>query len=464
MNADRDLADRLAATLAEAGEALPYAPAGTVAGVRRRFVRRRRLRAVAAAVAAMLALTVSSIALRPVPAPTATPGGHLRMWTLTDVERNPGLRGCLDDADVPVELSTFDNDTYQQLLASPGAPEQRPDVFENWGGADLGRQAQAGTVADLTDVAGGAADVFLPGVMAGGRVDGRQYGLPVTGTQPIVLFYDKRLFAEAHLSPPRTYAELLTAVDTFRNRKVTPIALAGAARWPALMYLMYLTDRLGGPQVFADIAAGRSGAWRHPAVREAARLTQQLVRRGAFGEPGDALNLETSAATGMLTRGEAAMHLMGSWEYGAQAASDPTFAATGLGWTPFPAVAGGAGDPADLVGVPANYLSVDAGSPYRAEAAQFVARTVTSDAFLDGLLAAGEVPAVRDLEPRLAGRPHAEFARFVHRLAVAAPSFTLAWDQALPRPVASVLLDRTRQLFQLTITPDEFVAAMAATA
>jgi xylobiose transport system substrate-binding protein len=158
------------------------------------------------------------------------------------------------------------------------------------------------------------------------------------------------------------------------------------------------------------------------------------------------------------------MQLMGSWEYGAQSAADPAFAATGLGWTPFPAVPGGDGDPADLVGVPANYLSVDAASPYRAEAVQFVARTVTSDAFLDGLLAAGEVPAVRDLEPRLAGHPHAGFARFVHRLAVAAPSFTLAWDQALPRPVASVLLDRTRQLFQLTITPEQFVAAMAATA
>jgi hypothetical protein len=45
-----------------------------------------------------------------------------------------------------------------------------------------------------------------------------------------------------------------------------------------------------------------------------------------------------------------------------------------------------------------------------------------------------------------------------------APSFVLAWDQALPRPAAAVLLDRTRELFQLEITPEEFVAAMAATA
>jgi hypothetical protein len=73
------------------------------------------------------------------------------------------------------------------------------------------------------------------------------------------------------------------------------------------------------------------------------------------------------------------------------------------------------------------------------------------------------VPAVRDLESRLAGQPHATFARFAHRLATGAPAFTLAWDQALPNAVARVLLDQTRELFQLEITPEQFVAAMAAT-
>jgi xylobiose transport system substrate-binding protein len=457
MNPDADLAGRLAAMLTEAERTLPHAPDDAVVRVRRRVVRRRRLKAAAAAVAAALAVTLASFAARPAATRPTVTDHHIRMWALSDVERNPGLRACLAGAEVPVELTTFDNEAYKQVMTNPTPPDPHPDVFENWGGAGLARSVGGGDVAEFT---GGAAGIFLPGVLAGGQVGGRQYGLPVTGTQPFVLFYNKRLFAEAKLGPPRTYAALLTAVDTLRARDVTPIALAGGARWPELMYLSYLTDRLGGPRVFADIEAGRPGAWRQPAVLQAARLTQDLVRHGAFGK---AETADTATATGMLTRGAAAMQLMGSWEYGSQVAADPHFAATDLGWVPFPAVIGGTGDPADLIGVPANYLSVDARSPNRAEAVDFVARTVTSDKFLDGLLAAGEVPAIRDLEPRLAGQAHAPFARFVHGLAQAAPSFTLAWDQALPQPVASVLLDRTRQLFQLTITPQQFVAAMAAT-
>jgi ABC-type glycerol-3-phosphate transport system substrate-binding protein len=75
-----------------------------------------------------------------------------------------------------------------------------------------------------------------------------------------VLFYHRKLFTDAGLRPPATYADLLTAGDTFRGRGITPIALGGGDRWPALMHLAYLTDRLGGAGVFADVAAGRPGA------------------------------------------------------------------------------------------------------------------------------------------------------------------------------------------------------------
>jgi xylobiose transport system substrate-binding protein len=359
-------------------------------------------------------------------------------------------------------MRTFGNDAYQRVMAGPGLPDPFPDIFENWGGAALADAVDAGRVADLADPPA-AVDLFLPKVLAGGQVGGRQYGLPMTGVQPIVLYYHKGLFTDAGLSPPRTYADLLAAVDAFRARGVTPIALAGAERWPALMYLMYLTERLGGAGVFDGIAAGRAGAWEDPAVREAAAMTQQLVRRGAFGDGFGARGYDTGDTTRMLSRGQAAMQLMGSWEYGLQAAGNPAFAAGDLGWVPFPTVPGGVGDPAGLVGVPANYLSVDAESPHRDEAIDFLVDTVTSDEFLDGLLAAGEVPAIQDLEPRLAGHPHAEFARFVHQLAVDAPCFTLAWDQALPHGTAQVLLDNTSKLFDLAITPDQFTAAMAAT-
>jgi xylobiose transport system substrate-binding protein len=468
------LARRLAATLAQAGHALPDAPPDAVATARRRFLRRRRrartLTAAAIALVAAAVVTVPSVVLRRPPPPAADSDAVVRVWVLGSA-RNDALRERIEAFNarsaVRVELTAFGNEAYKEVMAGPGTLDPAPDVYENWGGADLAGAVRDGRAADLTAALAarpGARDLFLPGVLEGGQVGGRQYGLPATGVQPVVLFYHKRLFADAGLSPPRTYDDLLAAVDTFRERRITPIALAGGTGWAPLMYLEYLTDRLGGPGVFADVLAGRPGAWRHPAVRQAAEMTQQLVRRGAFGPDPSHVQYDDGAASTLLSSGQAAMHLMGSWEYGQQVASAPRFAEAGLGWVPFPAVAGGAGDPDDLIGSPVNYLSVDATGPHCEAAVDFVARTLTSEEFLDGLLAAGEVPAVRDLEERLDGRPHAGFARFVHGLASGAPSFVLAWDQDLPRPAATVLLDRTRQLVQLRITPDQFVAAMAATA
>jgi ABC-type glycerol-3-phosphate transport system substrate-binding protein len=477
MNDDDSLARRLAVTLAQAANALPAAPPGTVHSVRRRFThRRRRIRMATGAAAAFVALATTAALAGPYlglrPFTTADPVGGtgvVHVWMLHSTDRNPGLRNCIDGfndrSDVRVELSLFGNDAYKRVMAGPW-PDPAPDVFENWGGASLYGPVRAGRATDLTEaMAGrpGVADVLLPGVLAGARVDGRLYGLPKTGVQPVVLFYHKRLFAENGLKPPRTYADLLTAVDAFHDRGITPMALAGGERWPALMYLAYLTDRIGGSEVFADVAAGRPGAWRDPAVVRAATLAQELVRHQAFGATADRLRYDSGDTSRLLADGEAAMQLMGSWEYSKQLRTDPAFAAGDLGWVPFPTVVGGTGDPADVVGVPANYLTVDPHAPHREEAVDFLLRTVTSDAYLNGLLEAGEVPAVRDLEPRLAGQPHAEFARFVHRLATDAPAFALVWDQALPWATAAELLENTAKLFRLEITPDQFVAAMAAT-
>jgi xylobiose transport system substrate-binding protein len=265
------------------------------------------------------------------------------------------------------------------------------------------------------------------------------------------------------VAPPRTWADLLGAVDTFRDRGIAPIALAGDDRWPALLYLAYLADRIGGPGVLAAITAGKPGAWHQEPVLRAARMVQDLARRGAFGpDAGSASGYDTTTTTSMLATGQAAMQLMGSWEYADQLRHAPAFAAADLGWVPFPAVPGGAGDPSDLVGVPANYLSVRADSPDRAAAADFAGRALTSPAFVQGLLDAGEVPSLAGLDREVARSPHATFAVGVYRLVTGARNFTLAWDQALPPPLTDVLLDQVDRLVERRTTPEKAVAALDA--
>ncbi|MDW5327589.1 ABC transporter substrate-binding protein [Plantactinospora sp. KLBMP9567] len=470
---DDRLAQELAATLTQARDALPAAAPGAVAAIRRRYRRKRRQRAGLASLAVavlVLAVTLTGAELtRGVPSvPPVGEGarGTIRVWAITQPGAEPALRKLVNrynrSAEVDVDLSTFGNEEYKEKLREVGSPEG-PDVFASWGGAHLTGLARDGLLADLTPLRDEPriAGRFLPSALAGGVVDGRQYGIPMSGTHPVVLFYHKGVFADAGVRPPRSYAELLSLVETFKARRITPIALGGAHGWTELMWVMYLAERIGGPGTTADIVAGRPGAWSKPAVVQALREAQALAARGAFGTDFASTGYDDGAASGELASGRAAMQLMGTWEYPTQLARNPDFVADGdLGFVPFPAVSGGAGDPADLVGVPTHYFSMVAGGRYREAALEFV-RAVASDDYLDDLVADGEVPPVSDAADRLRGTQHGGFGTSVHELVTRAPSYALAWDQALAPAAATALLDNLRRLFEAELTPEQFAAAMS---
>lgn len=478
MNDEDRLTRRLAATLAQAHEALPPVPAAeVVARLRTRQARAQRRRVwltsvgcafVVLAIALMTATVIDGGQRRPGRSDAASAEGTdriIRIWSLRSSWRDAALQTHIDEfndgSDLRIELSVFTSGSYQRQLASAIGTPQAPDVFFNWGGGALAELVHAGQVADLTEAVRahpGFEDAFLPTVLDGGRVDGRLYGLPMDGVQPAILFYNKKVFADARLRPPRTYAELLTLVDEFKARGITPIALAGAQGWTQLMYLMYLTDRIGGPGTFADILAGKPGAWSDPAVLQAARMCQELAERGAFGSDFDSVSFDSNAASRRLAEGKAAMHLMGAWEYGNLIEVDAGFVTGGdLGWVPFPAVAGGAGDARNVVGTPANYFSVLAASPHLDVVVDFLLKMLVSDRYLDQLRAAGEVPGVK--QPP--ARSKDGYTSFVYQLAADAPAFTLAWDQALSPTAGAVLNDNLRKLFLSQLTPEQFVATMS---
>jgi xylobiose transport system substrate-binding protein len=276
----------------------------------------------------------------------------------------------------------------------------------------------------------------------------------------VLLFYNKTLFARAGVQPPKAWDDLLALVDTFKARGVTPFALAGANSWTELMWVEYLLDRIGGAEVFRRIQAGEADAWRDPAVLAAAERVRQLTDRGAFGDDFDSVSYTAGGASALFARGRAAMHLMGSWEYANQLDSAPEFAADGLGYTTFPTLPGGKGDPASVVGNPTNYWSISSRSEHRDAAVEFV-KLAASRGYAEDLVANGDVPTTADSADLIAKSPNPEYARYQYDLVRNAPSFTLSWDQALPARVATPMLTEIQKLFNGQSTPRQFVDAMA---
>jgi raffinose/stachyose/melibiose transport system substrate-binding protein/xylobiose transport system substrate-binding protein len=397
--------------------------------------------------------------------PTA---GSITIWALQDGQNEPIVRDGIESfnsgSSVEATLVTYVNDTYKRKLKESVGTDKGPDVFFNWGGGNLTQYVQKGQVAELTEPLRRnvtASSAFLPSVLDVGKVDGRQYGLPMNGMQPIVLFYNKRIFAEAGQQPPKTFADLLTLVDVFKARKVTPIGLSGQQGWTELMYAEYLLDRIGGPDKFAAIASGESGAWRDGAVLQALRMCQDLAKRGAFGNSFAQTSYDDNTLSRQLADGTTAMLLMGSWEYSNQVAENSTFASGGgLGWTAFPTVTGGSGDARNVVGNPSNYFSVSAKSRNVSAATDFVVSMMASNEYVDAMIEAGQVPAVKGAEKALASSSNAGFATFTYDLVSKAPDFTQSWDQALGSELESKLLTNVQRLFLLEITPEQFVAAM----
>lgn len=407
---------------------------------------------------------------------TSGPGGGkggsrtLQAWVLVDQAQNRVQNLAVDDfnkssSSGKLKLLPISSDgaVYaDKLRVSMGSPTP-PDLLFNWGSGSIRSYVQAGGLVDLTPQLTADAswkNSFLPSVLDAGKIDGRYYGIPLRGMQPVVLFYNKTMFADMGQKPPATYDDLLKLVDFFKSKKIQPFALGGLDQWPNLMWLEYLVDRTGGPAVFENIAAGKPGAWRDPALTTALHQIRDLVQRGAFGTNYNSVNYVNDGAGLLFAKGRAAMHLMGTWEVSNQVDRHRSFAEKDLGFAPFPSVPSGKGDPNSVVGNPTNYFSLSAKSAGKDEAVAFLKKEMSSPAYVDALIKTGDVPAVTGLESRLSASPTPEFARYVYQLVQKAPSFTLSWDQALMPQFKTPLLAGLQKVFAGKQTPEQYVAAM----
>ncbi|WP_051950904.1 extracellular solute-binding protein [Actinacidiphila yeochonensis] len=396
--------------------------------------------------------------------------GRVTVWSLKDTALNPLQAKSVRTYNAAgpksqATLATFENDPYKAKLASSLGTAATPDVFLNWGGGNLADYVEAGRVADLSgELDATFRDEFLHSVLAAGTVGGNVYGIPMQGVQPVALFFNKDVFAQAGIgAAPATWQELLDDIDALKAAGVTPIALAGSQSWTELMWMEYLLDRVGGPGVFAAIQAGKAGAWDDPAVTAALRMIRELVDRGAFGTDYGSVGQDSGGADALLSKGRAGMELMGSWEYASQLASAPGFVKGGkLGWSTFPTVPGGKGDPKDVVGNPSDFFSVAAGSGHLADAADFISKTVTQPSYVTGLISIGQVPAVAGIEDQLTSGPNASYTTFVYEMVEHAPSFTQSWDQALSPATGQAMLAALQKVFNGTSTTREFVSTMDA--
>jgi xylobiose transport system substrate-binding protein len=393
----------------------------------------------------------------------------IQVWVLQDqldVVQKAAVARFNKTSAVKVKLTEVASDGYPDKVRTAMGSNKAPDVFFNWGGGSIRDYVDAKLLLPLTDAVAknpGLGKAYVPAILDAGKVDGVQYGIPLRGTQPVVMFYNKKVFADNGLNPPKTWADVQALITAFKGKGVIPFAVAGAgtASWTELMWLEYLLDRNAGPKVFADIAAGNWKGWSDPGVLKAAQTVKQLVDQGAFGKNFGSVNYGAGGTSTLVSHGKAAMQLMGTWEYSVQLAESPAFAKKDLGYAAFPSIPGGKGDPADVVGNPTNYFSVNAATKHKDTAIAFL-NSMSSPAYTADLVKQGEVPTTLSAASFLDKSPDPAFAKFQFKLVSDAPAFQLSWDQALTPNRATPLITEIGKLFNGQDTPEKFVAAVSA--
>ncbi|MCZ0984823.1 extracellular solute-binding protein [Streptomyces diastatochromogenes] len=419
--------------------------------------------------AAALALTVTACGSSGRTTGSGSGDGTL-VWALTQGSEATFRASATEwnkaHADSKVDYQFFQNDPYKQKLRTAVGAGNGPVLFENWGGGALADYVKAGKVADLTpdlDKNPEWKNRIFPSVLKSATIDGKVYGVPVNGVQPVVLYFNKDLFQKAGAEPPKTWDDLLALVKKFKAQGIAPISMGGASKWPDLMWLEYLVDRVGGPDTFANIAAGKKGAWSDPAVLKSAQMIKQLVDAGGFARGFTSVSADAGQAEAQVYTGKAAMILQGSWGYGTIASGSPKFVSEGhLGWAGFPAVTGGKGDATNIVGNTANFFSVSAQASAKEKktAVSYLKDGVYNDSYVDSLLKNGDVPPVKDLDAKLKTTKNADWTTYVYHLTRDAKSFQLSWDQALSPALGDALLTHLDQLFLGQISPQQFCAQM----
>jgi raffinose/stachyose/melibiose transport system substrate-binding protein len=406
----------------------------------------------------------------PSTAPSSEPsqGGEPVTITWYHIQNNdPGLSLWKDLADeytaehpnVTIDIQVNENEAFKTKLTTLLQQDDVPDLFQTWGGGGLRQQVEAGLVKDLTADIASWKDEINAGALGMYEVDGKNYGIPFD-LGLVGFWYNTKSFEDAGITaPPTTWDEFITTVQTLKDKGITPIALAGKDTWTGAFYWAYLAVRNAGQAGMEEAVV--SGDWSDPAFVTAGEQFKQLIdldpfQEGFLAAPWDGAG---SGAAAMATY-NGAMQLMGQWLPGTVNANSGGSRAIGegLGWFPFPAVDGAAGDPFDGLGG-GNGFAVGKDAP--PETVDFLHYLVSLDAANRwGALNSGILPttvgseaSVTDptMKSVLEGRAKATFVQ-------------LYLDQATTPELGGAINEAVATLYAGTGTPESVAEAINAAA
>lgn len=288
----------------------------------------------------------------------------LKFWTFEYADAvDPFFTQYVDEwnatHDLQVERQEFPWAQYTgEILTTGIATGEAPDVFFISPG-DWRRYAEGGLALPLEDyIPQYLKDDILPASWDAVTLDGHIYSLPFE-MEPVALWYNKAIFAEAGLEPPTTWDELIADAQQLTTDERYGILIPTTPDYYENFVWYPFLWMSGGEIMNADFTASAANT---PETAAALDLWGTLVKEG-YAAPTSTGSDPTDDRFGT---GQAAMFVSGYWVYGWLQASYPDIVED-IGVIPIPAPAG-----KDLATVYGGWTAmVYANTTHPAEAAEF---------------------------------------------------------------------------------------------
>ncbi|WP_171060795.1 extracellular solute-binding protein [Poseidonocella sp. HB161398] len=354
--------------------------------------------------------------------------------------------------DVDVEIEYFASEAYKTKLPTMLQSDARPDLIYSWAGLTLVDQVKAGLVQDISaSLDQEYLDSFAPGALAAFSDGEAVYGLPMTA-RLVVFFANEQLTDKAgiDLSAIRTWDDFLGAVATLKEAGITPLVSGGKDKWPLHFYYSYLVLREGGAEAIRAAMEGDDEGFESAPFVAAGQKMADLAALEPF-QPG-VLSASAEQGNTMFGEGKGAFLLMGDWAYTQTIGVDEGELLEGsLKILPFPAIEGGAGDPAGTLGG-INGYAVTTGAP--PEALDFLKFLVNAEHQREGARRGLFVPVIQGTGDAI----QVPFTQEINAMIEASPAHQIFLDQYLGASVGGTVNDISAELVSGDVTPEDAAA------
>jgi raffinose/stachyose/melibiose transport system substrate-binding protein len=286
-------------------------------------------------------------------------GGNVTMQLWENATTGPGAafwqKAVADfhtaHPNVTIKVQTVQNEDLDGKLQTALNSGSAPDMFLQRGGGKMAAMVEAGQLKDLTDEVTAETKAAIGDAALGtGSLDGKVYAIPQS-VLPGGLWYSKDLFKAAGVDTPPTTLDELNAAVTKLKAKGTPIALGGKDAWPAAHWFYWFALRACSKATLD--AAAKNKTFDDPCWTKAGNDLKTFVASQPFNNGFLTTSAQQGAGSsaGLIANHKASMELMGAWDPGVIAGlTKNQKPLPDLGFFPFPAVPGGQGDPAAIMG------------------------------------------------------------------------------------------------------------------